>query len=46
MLPLVVVWLSSNYSLDYVFYFFAALSGAALLIILPVKEIERKKEEK
>jgi FSR family fosmidomycin resistance protein-like MFS transporter len=41
-LPFIAAWLSSNYGLDYVFYFFAALSGAALLIILPVKE--RKKE--
>jgi sugar phosphate permease len=44
-LPFVAAWLSSNYGLDYVFYFFAALSGAALLIILPVKERERKKNE-
>jgi MFS family permease len=43
-LPFAAAWLSSNYGLDYVFYFFAALSAAALLIILPVKE--RKKQKK
>ncbi len=42
-LPFAAAWLSSNYGLDYVFYFFAALSAAALLIILPVKERARKK---
>jgi MFS family permease len=35
---MVAVWLSSNYGLDYVFYFFASLSGAALIITLLVKE--------
>lgn len=35
---MVAVWLSSSYGLDYVFYFFAALSGAALLLTLLVKE--------
>ena len=44
MLPFAAAWISSNYGLDYVFYFFAALSAAALLIILPVKE--RKKQKK
>ncbi len=43
-LPFAAAWLSSNYGLDYVFYFFAALSAAALLIILPVKEKARKKK--
>jgi MFS family permease len=42
-LPFAAAWLSSTYGLDYVFYFFAALSVAALLIILPVKETARKK---
>ena len=41
-LPFAAAWLSSNYGLDYVFYFFAALSVAALLIILPVREIMKK----
>jgi MFS family permease len=43
-LPFAAAWLASNYGLDYVFYFFAALSAAALLIILPVKERARKKK--
>jgi FSR family fosmidomycin resistance protein-like MFS transporter len=43
-LPFAAAWLSSNYGLDSVFYFFAALSAAALLIILPLKERERKKK--
>ncbi|MDP2901065.1 MAG: MFS transporter, partial [Candidatus Bathyarchaeota archaeon] len=45
-LPFAAAWLSSNYGLDYVFYFFAALSAAALLIILPVKEWMKKRQEK
>ena len=44
-LPFAAAWLSSNYGLDSVFYFFAVLSAAALLIILPVKERERKKKQ-
>jgi MFS family permease len=43
-LPFAAAWLSSNYGLDYVFYFFAALSVAALLIIIPVKERAKKKK--
>ncbi len=43
-LPFAAAWLSSNYGLDSVFYFFAVLSAAALLIILPLKERERKKK--
>ena len=43
-LPLVAAWLSSNYGLDSVFYFFAVCSAAAVLILLPVKE--RKKQKK
>jgi len=43
-LPFAAAWLSANYGLDYVFYFFAALSAAALLIILPVQERARKKK--
>ena len=45
-LPFAAAWLSSNYGLDYVFYFFAALSAAALLIILPVKERVKKRQAK
>jgi len=45
-LPFVAAWISSNYGLDYVFYFFAALSGVALLIIFPINERARKKREK
>lgn len=43
-LPFAAAWLSSNYGLDSVFYFFAALSAAALIIILPVQERARKKK--
>jgi MFS family permease len=45
MLPFAAAWISSNYGLDYVFYFFAALSVAALLIILPVKEGKRQQKK-
>ena len=43
-LPFIAAYLSSNYGLDCVFYFFAALSAVALLIILPVKERARKRK--
>ena len=43
-LPIVAAWLSNNYGLDSVFYFFALCSAAAVLILLPVKE--RKKQKK
>ena len=42
-LPVAAAWLSSNYGLDSVFWFFAACSVAAMLIILPVRERVRKK---
>jgi sugar phosphate permease len=43
-LPITAAWISSTYGLDSVFYFFAMLSAAAFLIILPVKERARKKK--
>jgi len=42
-LPVAAAWLSSNYGLDSVFWFFAACSVAAMLIILPVRERVKKK---
>jgi MFS family permease len=42
-LPVAAAWLSSNYGLDSVFWFFAACSVAAMLIILPVRERAKKK---
>jgi MFS family permease len=43
-LPITAAWISSAYGLDSVFYFFAALSALAFLIIFPVKEKPRPKK--
>jgi len=40
---MVAAWLSASYGLDYVFFFFAALSAAALVLTVPVKERPRKR---
>jgi len=43
-LPFIATWISSDYGLDYVFYFFAILSGLALILTLPIKEDKKAKK--
>jgi MFS family permease len=42
--PMIAAWLAGAYGLNYVFYFFAALTAAALLLTIPVKEKTRAKK--